>query len=291
MAVARRSDTGASLLLAVLFLFVVSLVIVGVVRWAGSDISNSSRFVLAQSVESEANSGTAFAVQFVRYNFLNTSLDGQTPSSCWTTGGTGAVSETDLNDPNGSHAVDSWCMTRNYLGDSQNTREVTISTCLATVSAADCAQQPLLQAIVTIVDGVSGCNPTASPSSAPNTCGDSLTISHWQFDPTPPVVSSVTTASSGTLTCPSGTPSTLVDVNGSNLLGPTNVDLVVDSSAQTTLPEMFALPTADYSANSTGTTIQACIPQDYSSLGSLDVVVSTYMGSSVIGPSSLWPAG
>lgn len=279
----EAKDQGATLLLAVLFLFVVSLVIVGIVRWAGSDISNSSHFVLAQSVESEANSGTLVAIQFVRYNFLDTSLDGETPTPCWNPPGIPSV--TDANDPNGSHAVDSWCMTRWYpyyfssTGDSL--RVVTISTCPATVSAANCASQPLLQAIVSIDDGSGACYPVDNASSATNTCGAALTISHWQFDPAPPVVTSATT---GTFACSSGTP---VLITGSALSLPTHVDFVLPISAGTTSPVMA--PASSYTPVS-DTTIEACTPA-YPSSSTFYVVVSTPMGSNQIGPTSLWSGG
>lgn len=277
-------DRGATLLLAVLFLFVVSLVIVGIVRWAGSDISNSSHFVLAQSVESEANSGTLVAIQFVRFNFLDTSLDGATPAPCWNAPGTPSV--TDANDPTGSHAVDSWCMTRWYpdhfastTGDSL--RVVTISTCPATVSATNCASQPLLQAIVSLDDGSGACYPIDNALSTPNTCGQGLTISHWQFNPTPPVVTSATT---GTFACPSGTP---VLITGTALSIPTHVDFVLPITAGTASPVMA--PASSFTPVS-DTTIEACTPTTPSS-SSFDIVVSTPMGSNQIGPSSLWSGG
>lgn len=281
----HRSERGASLLLAVLFLFVVSLVLVGLVRWAGSDISNSSHFVLAQSVASEANSGTILAVQYVRYNFLDTSLDGATPAPCWDPAGTPSV--TDLNDPNGANAVASWCMTRWYINASPSVpgdslRIVTISTCPASETATACASQPLLQAIVSINDGSAACYPVADASSTPNTCGQTLTISHWQFEPTPPVVSSVT--STGTFSCSTGTP---VLVTGTSLSLATHVDFVEASTANTTDPIMS--PADSYTLVS-DSSIQACTPSALAP-NSLDVLVSNPMGTNQIGPSTLWSGG
>lgn len=277
-------EGGASLVLAVVFLFVVSLVLVGLVRWAGSDITNSSHFVLAQSVTSEANSGTNLAVQYVRYNFIDDSLDGATPAPCWDPPGTPSV--TDLNDPNGNHAVASWCMTRWYPNASPSVpgdslRIVTISTCPAAETATACASQPLLQAIVSIDDGSGACYPVANASSTPNTCGQSLTIAHWQFGPTPPSVTSVAT---GSFTCASGTP---VLVGGTDLSLATHVDFVVSSTANTTDPVMAPAGSQTVVSDST---IQACAPSSLASY-SLYVIVSTPMGTSSIGPSSLWSGG
>ena len=73
-----------------------------VVRWTGNDLANTTSFRLAQTTQSEANSGTLVAIQFVRFNFLESSLDGAPPASCWNS----TVSMTDANDPTGQLAVD-----------------------------------------------------------------------------------------------------------------------------------------------------------------------------------------
>lgn len=263
-----HTEVGATLLLALIFLFAVSLVVVAVVRWTGNDLSNTAAFRLAQTTQSEADSGTLVAIQFVRFNFLSSSLDGAPPASCWNS----TVSMTDANDPTGQHAVNSWCMTRWYIGASTGTRVVTISTCAASVPAGLCAEQPLLQAIVTITDGIAACGPLANASAAPNTCGEKLSISDWQFAPAPPTITGFPTPN---FTCSTGTP---VEIAGTNLLNATNVDFLLPSSVGSTQP--VGSPASSFSVvtNAGVTTIDACTPTEPSST-SYYVLVSTPMGS------------
>jgi hypothetical protein len=276
-----RDDAGATLILALIFLVVISLTVIGLVRWTGNDLSNTSKFVGAQSVQSAANSANQFAIQFVRYNFLETGLDSSTPASCWVTG-TGAVSATSLND----QSVDSWCMTLWYPGISLSQRVVTISTCASTISALNCGLQPLLQSIVSITDGGSACFPVPNATSTPNTCGQKVAIADWQFGAAPPVV---TSTANGSFTCTSGTP---VTVTGQNFTFATEVDFLVKSSAGSTSPVMapgtMASGSSSYNSPSTSTnTIQVCAPSVLTP-NTFYVIVSTPLGSSEYGPSSLW---
>lgn len=277
-----RDDAGATLILALVFLVVISLTVIGLIRWTGDNLTNTSHFEQAQSIQSAANSANQFAIQFVRYNFLNTGLDGSAPASCWTVG-SGAVSETTLND----QSVDSWCMTLSYPGAVKSKRVVTISTCAITVSAVNCGLQPLLQSIVTIVDGGSACYPVQNATSTPNTCGQSLAISDWQFGATPPVVTS--TAAPTPFTCVAGTP---VTVTGTNLTYANEVDFLVKGSAGSTSPVMspgtLASGATSFNSPSTSTnTIETCSPAALAG-DTFYVIVSTPLGSSEYGTPSLW---
>lgn len=282
--VGAKGESGATLLLALIFLVIVSLVVVGLVQLTGNNLRNTSKFVSAQSFNSAANSANQLAIQFVRFNFLGTSLDGATPTSCWTTA-SGSVSATALN----NQTVDSWCMTRWYPGVSTSQRVVTISTCLNSVSATACAQKPLLQTIVSIVDGGSACSPVVNATSAPNTCGRTESIAQWQFGAVAPVVTSVTT---GSFTCSSGTP---VTITGTNLSLANRVDFLLPGSAGSSSPVQGSGAVANgalsfNSPSTSSTSIQACTPTKPSA-NSFYVIVSTPMGSNVYGPSSLWAAG
>lgn len=275
-----HDETGATLILALIFLVVISLTVVGLVRWTGSDLSNTSKFEAAQSVQSAANSANQFAIQFVRYNFLETGWDSSAPASCWVTG-SGAVSATTLNE----QTVDSWCMTLWYPGISTSKRVVTISTCPSNVSAVNCGLEPLLESIVTITDGGSACYPIPNASSSPNTCGQKVSISDWQFGAAPPIV---TSASTGSFTCASGTP---VTVTGSNLTYATSVDFLQQGSAGSTSPVMapgtVASGASSFNAPSaSSTTIQVCSPAALSP--NLYVIVSTPLGPNEYSASSLW---
>jgi hypothetical protein len=277
----HRADEGATMLLALIFLVVMSLVIIGVERWTGNNLANTSKFVSAQSLQSEANSANDLAIQFVRYTFMNTSLDGQAPAPCWNT-----VSSTASQYPPSGDTfpgptvlpVDAWCMTRFYPANSE--REVTVSTCKSTVSAATCEGHPLLQTIVTITDNLSGCAPLPLNSTVSDTtCGTHMKISDWQFGAVPPIVSSVTTSTGGWCAGMSGSPTPVV-VTGLHLDLATDIDFIVPGSASTTSP-VLASGTV---VSSTDSSVDACATTDLSA--PLDVVVSTPMGSS--GYSTQW---
>ncbi|HVB70877.1 MAG TPA: hypothetical protein VND83_05175 [Acidimicrobiales bacterium] len=267
------------MILALAFLVAVSLVVIGIVRWAGNNLSNTSKFVAAQSVQSAANSATQFAIQFDQYNFLNSGLDGAAAQPCWTSSST--PSQTQIN----NQTVDSWCMTREYDGLNPPQRVVTISTCTNSVTTGSaCESQPLLQAIITYVDGSGACSPVSSVSSAQNTCGLSATISDWQFGATPPTVSGF---APGGFSCPVGVLGSTgipVVVNGQNLSLATNVDFVTQSSASD--PTHPAMDPGTV-VSSTATSVNACAP----SAGPYYVIVSTPLGSNQYGPTSLWSSG
>jgi hypothetical protein len=275
------------MILALAFLVAVSLVVVGIVRWAGNNLSNTSKFVAAQSVQSAANSATQFAIQFDRYNFLNSGLDGAAAQPCWTSGST--PSQTQIN----NQTVDSWCMTRAYDGLNPPQRVVTISTCASSVtSGSACESEPLLQAIVTFVDGAGACS-AASSVSVPNTCGLSASITDWQFGATPPILKTVANAPVGSFSCPLGvlgSPGIPVVVTGQDLSLATNVDFVTQATEGSTQPAMdpgtMASGSTTYNSPATSDgTIDACAP----SAGPYYVIVSTPLGSNQYGPISLWP--
>lgn len=279
-----RGDEGATLILALIFLVVVSLVVIGIERWTGNNLANTSKFVSAQSLQSEANSANNLAIQFVRYTFLNTSMDGQAPASCWTTA-TGATSQYP---PSGEtfpgpsvQPVDAWCMTRFYPADSR--RVVTVSTCKTGVLPPACVGQPLLQTIVSITDLVSGC-PALSPvtilTKSDTSCGATMKILDWQFGAVPPTVSLVTTATGGWCTGMTGSPTPVV-VSGQNLALAINIDFIVPSSSALNNPSLAPGTVV----SSTDTTVDACATTFLSP--PLDVVVSTPMGSS--GNGTQWP--
>ena len=270
------------MILALIFLVVVSLVVIGIERWTGNNLANTSNFVSAQSYQSEANSANDLAIQFVRYTFMTTSMDGQTPAPCWNT----LTSAPSQYPPSGETfpgptvlPVDAWCMTRLYLSNSE--RVVTVSTCKNTVSAASCKSQPLLQTIVTINDNEAGCPPLPlNPQVSDTTCGTTMKISDWQFGAVPPVVSSVRTTGGGWCSGLTATPTPVV-VSGQHLDLATDIDFITPSTAASKSPVLA--PGAV--ASSTDTSINACAPTALSP--PLDVVVSTPMGSS--SNSTQWP--
>lgn len=186
-----RGESGASLILALIFLLVVSVVIVSVANLAGNNLNNTSRFTGAQSFQSTANSADEVAIQYVRYNFIQASLNANPPTPCWTTLPTRSTITSAAGTSN-PQSVSSWCSTQWTI--STGTRVVTISTCLASVTLGSaCAASPLLRTIVTIGDvdtttGLKSCAPvkltatTDLQSRSGTTCGWTLAVNSWTFN-------------------------------------------------------------------------------------------------------------
>jgi hypothetical protein len=192
----ERDETGAVLILALVFLLI-GVVIAGALTGAlTNDLANSNNFASARSLQYAARSATDLAIQRIRYTPLvynpltgeAQTLNASPPSYCW---GNGPVSELP-NDANGK-AIDGptgvtvWCSTA-WNPTSAQTRVVTFSTCNANKTAAACALNPLLQAVVTFDDYPLGA------VSAPTTglcivyCGTSMSMDSWVWSPVVPTV-------------------------------------------------------------------------------------------------------
>jgi hypothetical protein len=243
-------ESGASLILALVFLVVVSLVVVGLDRWVGADLGNSVKFVSAQSFRSAANSTNELATQYVRYNFISDSLNASPPVPCWT--GPSTPSTMTFN----GETVAAWCSTLwlANLGE-PSIRLVTISTCLSSTTAAKCAALPLAQTIITVGDfdlssGSVSCTPLANAASnSGRTCGSTLTIDTWSFGAQPPIVSGASTVSGS---CSSGTP---LSISGQGFTQATGVYFLLASS----LSGDTAIPASSYTING-DSAISACSP-------------------------------
>jgi len=199
-------EAGAVLILALVFLVVVSVIIGGLTDWTTNDLRNTLSFNATQTNNSSATNAVDLAIQNIRYTpLLFNSVNGTTvaqtlnaspPNYCWGTPGT--------TPPPFSQAfnMNVYCSTV-WNPTSANTRQVTVSACptfrtpgltgIASWTAAQtsCPAQPLLQAVVTLDDypnGVSG------PSQAQCVvyCGSGLIINSWNFAPVVPTITSAT---------------------------------------------------------------------------------------------------
>lgn len=264
----RQDEAGATLILALVFLVVVSATVLSLSSWAQGDLNSTRNFEGAQSWQSAANSSTQIAIQYVRYNFLSESLNASPPSLCWASNGPASLTFN-------SESVDSWCSTRWFTGTS-SFRLVTISTCLSSTSAAACEVAPLLQAIVKVSDSDQSGNYTCSPVtvgstlplSTATTCGQGLTILDWAFQATPPQVTAVSA---------SGGCSPTVTVTGSGFGNVTAVDAVSASSAGRTSNVVF--PASSFSSSGT-TQVTAKLPT--LAAGQYEIRISTSAGSSAL---------
>ena len=275
----RQREAGSSLILALVFLVVVSLLAVALVQWAGNDLVATQQFTAAHALEAAANGSNTVATQYVQYNFIASSLFASPPSPCWSVSNTSTFSLS-LNGP----TVESWCSTVATPG-SRSSRVVTISTCAATItSGALCAAKPLLQSIVTIDDvnptsGIFSCSPTTSlvPQSA-TTCGRHLSINSWVFGASPPTLTSIT---AGSAVCGVGSVSWIVSGSGIGLT--TNVYFILESNGTPSSSEVFS--SKSFTVNSS-TSLNVCTPSISLGTGSAYIIVQTPTGTNAFGPGS-----
>jgi Tfp pilus assembly protein PilX len=271
-----RDERGASLILALIFIIVISAMTTALTSWVTADLKNTSKFTSAQSIESAANSATEAALQSVRYDFESATINAKPPVPCWTT--PLPAGQITITEQNFSQSFSVFCSTL-YQPSSTKTRTVTISTCTYSASAsaaATCAANPLLQAVVIFNAypsvGASQCTPIVPPNNPPadqTTCGAGMTIVSWAFNVVPPTVTSVFDAAS--VAC---SPSELVTVTGTGFSGATSVNFVPPVSGDTILSG------TNVSTNSAGTIVTACASTEMVSGTVYQVSVTTPAGTS-----------
>ncbi len=271
-----RDERGASLILALIFIIVISAMTTALTSWVTADLKNTSKFTSAQSIESAANSATESALQSVRYQFQNATINATPPVPCWTT--PSPAGQITIAEQNTSVTLSVYCSTL-FKPSSSNTRTVTISTCVYSSSgsaAATCAANPLLQAVVIFNDypsvGASQCTPISPPNTPPadqTTCGTGMTIVSWAFEVVPPTVTAASDAASGS--CPA---TNLVTVTGTGFSGATSVNFVPPVSGDTILTG------TSVSSNSAGTVVTACASAQMVAGTTYEVSVTTPAGTS-----------
>lgn len=191
----KRDEVGASLILALIFLVVISLVVTATLGWAQNNLNNVANFKSAQSLQSAVNSATGVAVQNVRYNFTGSSLLKTPPVACSTVPVTinpGLSTEF-------TYYLTVWCSTywTKTTAITEATRTVNFYTCLTGVSAITCATSPLLWVKATMDDYYKAEAATITPCTI--YCGSGITINNWVVDPqsAAPTVTSVSPSSAG----------------------------------------------------------------------------------------------
>ena len=185
-------ESGAVLVLALVFLIAVSLIVTGLLTFVGTSLRDTSAFSYERYVESAATNAVNLAVQDTRYSFDTYGvLDAAAPKSCLPSGYTYPVS-------NEQSTISVYC-TMVWQPFSAYTRTFTYSACVTagSVTPTTCAATPLLQAVVAFGDNQAG---SVAPSLQPQQCtaissggycGESMTQLSWQWNPVVPTVSTV----------------------------------------------------------------------------------------------------
>ena len=172
------------MILALVFLIVVSLITISIAGLTAADLRLTSNFSSAQSMSAAADGATEVAINYARSNFDVATLNNVAPCN--------AAQQFNF------QTVQAWCETE-WAPLAPATRTVIVSTCLASVtSGVACESSPLVQAIVVFDDypassSYSSCVPIAL-GVINATCGSQMDLQSWAYNVVPPTVTSITSS-------------------------------------------------------------------------------------------------
>lgn len=174
-----HGERGAILILALVYIIVASVVVAALTTWASGDLNNTNNFTAARNMDYSLSSAVEVAINDIRYTPLvaaNQTLNASPPSYCW---GSGPTSTYEL--PGSTNNIAVWCSTlMDEANQQHDNRTVTISACLATTSATQCAATPLLQAIVEF-DDYPPTGATVYTGACSTYCGEGATLVSWDW--------------------------------------------------------------------------------------------------------------
>ena len=175
----RYTETGSSLILALVFLVTIALVISALASWTTNNLNNTRTFQYNTSELYAASGATQVAVRASRYTYpTNTSSLGYVCP--------GTDTPQNLN----GVAIQDWCVTTPYVSTTV-TRRLTITACLMPSIASsltgpcqvgETTVPPVLTAVVDFNDNTTAVNPATpncTSTSNQSTCGAAMTVVSW----------------------------------------------------------------------------------------------------------------
>ena len=233
---ASNDESGAILILALVFLVAVSLIVLALLGWVGTSLVATASFSNERVNETAATNAVNLAIQESRVTFagqMQNAFGGPTtsspsqPSACWfDSSGNPQQPPSITNQPQ----YDVWC-SMIWQPFSSNTRIVTYSVCLSSISNVACTAAPTLQVIEDYDDYPPGVGvPLVNPVQCNfyDYCGQSMTEISWQWKPTVPVVTSI----SPTTTSIAG--GAMVTITGTGFLPGSSVNFTDESGGTPT---------------------------------------------------------
>lgn len=168
-----HGESGAVLVLALVFMVAIALIVTGLTAWAGNDIKNIGNLKTSRSALYAAGGAVQTATSNLRSGYQGTS-SGFCPSSDPST------STNPFTLDNQSIVV--WCDISTNEGSS-NSRVVTLSAYPAAhCGATSCSGSPYVQSKVTF-DDFSSTNVNDCNSASPTTCGSGESVDSWVVQP------------------------------------------------------------------------------------------------------------
>lgn len=163
-----RSERGASLILALVFIVVVSVIVGAISSLALNDLRNTSHFDKATSTSTALSDIANLAIQSVRY----------APQAAPNT--TGPCFGASTNQVFNEVAVAIYCNSVPHPGSSQ-TRVVTMYGCLASTPMISCQGKPLLTLVESYDDYSASGTDACTSSPGPATCGIGASTLVWTW--------------------------------------------------------------------------------------------------------------
>jgi hypothetical protein len=168
-----RDETGASLILALIFIVVVSVIMLALTSLATNGLNNVAQFRTPQLERSAIGSAMNTAIYQQRHTVTPQSINA-----------TVLCSPVTIAEPDKSDTFQIWCSTSQNDASNTATRTVTFSACPSTSTLAICSA-PLLVATVYFDDYS---YPVSQILTPPNycsaTCGTAETIGSWVLEST-----------------------------------------------------------------------------------------------------------
>jgi hypothetical protein len=296
---AGTDESGAVLVLALVFLVVVSVIVGALTTWTTNDLQNSNNFKQSAAVTDSATDAVNLAVANMRYAPMlytvnagvstSLTLNASPPNSCWGSG---------PGQPSQAFNMNVYCSTV-WNPASLNSRQVTISACPMpstpagsaswSVAQTTCPLKPFLQANVTFGDYPIGLVSKPNPNPIPCVayCGSTMIINGWNWHPLVPQVSTVTGLSGNVQ---GGQP---ITISGSGFTSNAKVNFVISdpvAQLQTTLTQTVqqVVPATNVIVHTDTQTITASAPA-VTTLANYYVTVTTPGGgTSPVNPSALF---
>ena len=191
----RNSESGAVLILALVYIIAISLTVGALARWATDDLDNTNNFSVTGQLHTAMTSAMTTAIESIRYtpwpSGTGTTGEYLLPTKGVATGWgwcfqptSGTVSSITLTTYTKSvptvYTIDIYCNTVEHNLEKE-TRVVTFAACPSTTTAAACEANPLLSAVAEFDDYPSGgsqglqtqCNVVPVP------CGEGQLLKNW----------------------------------------------------------------------------------------------------------------
>lgn len=184
----RHDERGAVLILALVYIIVISAMVATLTGWASNDLNNTTKFQNANEIHYALSSAMNTAIESERYSPIPT-----TPTAsqyggvatalgeCWQPAN-GAPYQVPVTGNLDGYVVSVWCTTQINLS-SATTRAMTAYACLSSVSASNCEVSPGLVAVVQYDDYPTPAGPQLTEQCNLETgqCGYSETLVSWTW--------------------------------------------------------------------------------------------------------------